>query len=193
MPEVEQVGEVLSGSTLPMTALALLLVDVAWLAWAWSVLSVVLELALLLAELVAFGRGWVRRLRRVVDRRSVPLVRRAVAAAFAVEMIGRTVSVAGAQPLPSTEPIVVASAPGSRHRCGRPERDQCACGDANISRPSWGHAVVNCREGVRRWPALPPTCGCQPGSADEPRSGIHRTGRHTAWLDPARARRDVGH
>jgi DNA-binding SARP family transcriptional activator len=108
LPSAESVLQMLSGSSVPLQGLALVLIDVAWLAWAWTVLSLVLELLVLAAELMAYGRGWVGTLRQVADRMSVPLVRRTVAAAFAVQVLGRTVSVAAAQPLPPADPIVLA-------------------------------------------------------------------------------------
>jgi len=42
LPRLEQVRAVLSGSTLPVEALVLVLVDAAWLMWLWIVASLVL-------------------------------------------------------------------------------------------------------------------------------------------------------
>ena len=134
LPRPEQVATVLTGTRVPLDGLALVLVDVAWLAWGWSVLSLVLELLLLAAELAAYGRGWVVALRHLVDRLSVPLVRRAVATAFAVEVIGRTVTIAAAQPLPATEPVVLASAPRDP-AADRGAPDALAAGPTYLVRP----------------------------------------------------------
>src|ERR1051326_4693448 len=134
LPPPQQVTDVLTGTHLPLDALALVLVDVAWLAWGWSVLSVLLELVVVAAEVVAYGRGWVQALRQVVDRLSVPLVRRAVAAAFAVEVIGRTVTIAGAQPLPEPERVVVARAPRDPAASARAS-DEIAAGPMYLVRP----------------------------------------------------------
>src|SRR5262249_44924998 len=63
LPSSEAVLRILTGTTLPLDGLALVLVDVAWLGWAWTVLSLLLELLLVLAELVAYGTHWVGALR----------------------------------------------------------------------------------------------------------------------------------
>src|SRR5690242_10273583 len=52
-PALDQIVPVLTGTRLPLDGLALLLVDVAWLVWGWTALSLVLELLVLAAELVA--------------------------------------------------------------------------------------------------------------------------------------------
>jgi DNA-binding SARP family transcriptional activator/LysM repeat protein len=109
LPRLEQVLAVLSGSTLPVEALVLVLVDAAWLMWLWIVGSLALELLVGAAEAFGHGAGWVRSLRRLADRVTVPLVRRAVAAAFAVQVLSRGVPLAAAAPLPPTEVALVAS------------------------------------------------------------------------------------
>src|SRR6266852_7945618 len=76
LPRLEQVLAVLSGTTIPVEALVLVLIDVAWLTWAWIVGSLTLELAVTLAEAAAHGADWVRSLRRLADRMTLPLVRR---------------------------------------------------------------------------------------------------------------------
>jgi len=53
--------------------------------------------------------GWVRSLRRLADRLTLPLARRAVAAVFAVQVLSRAVPLASAEPLPPTEVALVAS------------------------------------------------------------------------------------
>jgi DNA-binding SARP family transcriptional activator/nucleoid-associated protein YgaU len=115
----------LGGTRLPLEPIALLLVDLAWAVWAWATLSLLLELLLVVAELLALGHGWVRALRQFADRTSVPLVRRAVAAAFAVQVISRGVPIAAAQTLPPPETIVVANAPSNvaSSPASRPEYD----------------------------------------------------------------------
>src|SRR5712692_9642266 len=49
-PRLDQLLAVLSGSTLPVEALVLVLVDAAWLMWAWIIASLALELLLIIAE-----------------------------------------------------------------------------------------------------------------------------------------------
>jgi DNA-binding SARP family transcriptional activator/LysM repeat protein len=99
-PALDALLQVLAGATLPLDGLVLLLLDLAWMVLAWCALSLVLELAVVGAELLAQGRTWVGPLRRIVDRISLPLARRTVAAAFAVQLLSRGVSIAAAQTLP---------------------------------------------------------------------------------------------
>src|SRR6266852_1613546 len=49
LPRVDRVLAVLSGSALPVEALVLVLVDGAWLMWAWIVASLTLELVVITA------------------------------------------------------------------------------------------------------------------------------------------------
>ena len=111
LPSLDDIVATLAGSTLPVDAVVLLLVDVAWLLWIWIVGSLCLELALVAAEVFARGAGWVRQLRSVADRLSVPLVRRAVAAAFAVQVISRGVPIASAQTIAPPQALVTAVRP----------------------------------------------------------------------------------
>src|SRR5258707_2084536 len=109
LPPLDQALAVLSGSTLPLDALALVLVDIAWLTWAWIVGSLALESVVTLAEVATHGARWVGSLRRLADRLTLPLARRAVAAAFAVQVLSRAVPMASAEPLPPAEVALVAS------------------------------------------------------------------------------------
>jgi nucleoid-associated protein YgaU/DNA-binding SARP family transcriptional activator len=102
-PQAKDVIALLSGSSVPLAPIGLLLLDAAWILWAWIVISLLLELALQLAELGAHGAVWIQVLRQVADRASLPLARRAVAAAFAVQVLSRGVPIAGAQTIPSLE------------------------------------------------------------------------------------------
>jgi nucleoid-associated protein YgaU/two-component SAPR family response regulator len=109
-PRLDDVLTVLAGTTLPLDPLLLVLVDVTWVVWTWITLSLLLESALAAADLVTHGGSlWVHSLRHIVDRASVPLVRRAVAAAFAVQVISRGVPIAAAQTLPPVDAIVVST------------------------------------------------------------------------------------
>jgi DNA-binding SARP family transcriptional activator/LysM repeat protein len=109
-PRPDSLLDLLGGTTLPVDGLVLVLIDIAWLAWGWVALSLALELLVIAAELVAFGGDWVRALRQVADRLSMPLVRRGVVAAFAVQVLSRSVSIASAQTLPAEAPVVLAAA-----------------------------------------------------------------------------------
>ncbi|HLZ27855.1 MAG TPA: LysM peptidoglycan-binding domain-containing protein [Chloroflexota bacterium] len=125
LPRLDQLTAVLSGSTLPLQALSLVLLDLAWLMWVWIVASLGLELAVVAAAALAHGAGWVHALRRLADRVTFPLARRAVAAAFAVQILSRGVPLAAAQTLTPgdsafivetdqpSRPIAVAAAPNA--------------------------------------------------------------------------------
>jgi len=109
-PRLDQLTALLSGSTLPAQPLSLVLVDLAWLMWAWIVGSLGLETLVVAAEALAHGAAWARLLRRLADRVTFPLARRAVAAAFAVQILARGVPLAAAQPLTPAEAALVAEA-----------------------------------------------------------------------------------
>lgn len=102
LPSAAQISAILGGASLPLDALASAVVTLAWLLWLWMVASLALELLLIGAEAVAQGATWVHGLRHVADRLSMPLARRAVAAAFALQVLSRAVPVAAA-PLPDTD------------------------------------------------------------------------------------------
>jgi DNA-binding SARP family transcriptional activator/nucleoid-associated protein YgaU len=105
LPRPEQISALLNGASVPVEPFVPLLVDLAWLMWTWIVGSLAIELVLVAAESLARGAAWVRSLRAVADRVSFPLARRAVAAAFAVQLLSR-VPLAAAQPLPAAETVV---------------------------------------------------------------------------------------
>ena len=107
LPRWGQLVATLSGSTLPVEPLALLLLDMAWLLWAWTIGSLCLELLVVVADAAAHGAAWVGSVRQLADRLSVPVVRRAVAAAFAVQVLSRGVTVAAAQPVSPAETALV--------------------------------------------------------------------------------------
>jgi nucleoid-associated protein YgaU/DNA-binding SARP family transcriptional activator len=109
-PRLTDVAMLLAGSTLPIQSVALVLVDFAWLIWVWIIGSLCLELVVELAEAMAHGAAWALSLRRAADRLTLPLARRAVAAAFAVQVLSRGVPIAAAAPLPVAEVAVVAHA-----------------------------------------------------------------------------------
>ncbi|HET6318482.1 MAG TPA: LysM peptidoglycan-binding domain-containing protein, partial [Chloroflexota bacterium] len=102
LPSFFQIMGVLSGAVLPLAGIAEIFVGLAWLLWLWVMASLGLELLLVTAESAARGAAWVRGLRRIADRLSMPLARRAVAAAFALQVLSRTVPAAAA-PLPTEE------------------------------------------------------------------------------------------
>ncbi len=102
LPTLSQVTGVLGGAVLPVEAIARILVGLAWLLWLWVMASLGLELLVVAAEHAARGAAWVTGIRRVVDRVSMPFARRAVAAAFALQVVSRALPVAAAPP-PSEE------------------------------------------------------------------------------------------
>src|SRR5207253_3750292 len=74
----------------PVDGLLTLVVLVAWAVWAWAVLSLCVEFALAVAEQgPARGAAWLRGARAAADRLTLPLARRAVAAAIVVQLATR--------------------------------------------------------------------------------------------------------
>ena len=109
-PRADDVLKLLAGATLQLDTILVVLVDAVWAVWTWIALSLVLECGLVAADMVTHGgSGWVRSLRHFADRASVPLVRRAVAAAFAVQVFSRGVPIAAAQPLPPHATTIMAA------------------------------------------------------------------------------------
>ena len=107
VPGLHDVLAMVSGSNVPLAPLALVLVDLAWLLWLWVFGSLCLEFLLAVAEAIGHGAAWVRSLRVVVDRVSAPLARKAVAAAFAMQVVSRGVPVAAAQTIDPGESALV--------------------------------------------------------------------------------------
>ncbi len=89
-----------------------MVVSLAWLIWAWLVVSLTVELALALADHLAPRSDWVRSLRVASRRVTAPIARRAVTAAFVVQVVGRSVvPVAAAAPI--EDQAVAVNAPAS--------------------------------------------------------------------------------
>ncbi|HEY3058971.1 MAG TPA: LysM peptidoglycan-binding domain-containing protein [Chloroflexota bacterium] len=105
IPGPSQVGLLLGGAALPLEIVAYVLVSLAWLVWLWIVASLALELVLVALEGAAHGAAWVGKLRRLAHLVTLPLARRAVAAAFAVQLLSRAMPVAAA-PLLHSAPVV---------------------------------------------------------------------------------------
>jgi DNA-binding SARP family transcriptional activator len=107
LPGPETLATTLQGSSIPLEALGYALTSLAWLVWAWLCLSLVVQLALGLAELATHGADWVHSLRDAADRLTLPLVRHAVDSALAVAVVVQVVAhapVASAAPLPPDPP-----------------------------------------------------------------------------------------
>lgn len=102
LPSLGNIGAFLNAPVVPLDSVLQIVAALAWLLWLWVMASFALEVALVLAESAARGALWVRGLRRIADRLSMPFARRAVAAAFALQLMSRAVP-AVAAPLPETE------------------------------------------------------------------------------------------
>jgi DNA-binding SARP family transcriptional activator len=103
LPSADTLRMTLQGSSIPLEGLAYALTTVAWLIWAWLALSVILQMALAVADLATHGAEWVRGLRGAVDRLTLPVVRHAVDSALAVAVVVQVVAhapVASAATLP---------------------------------------------------------------------------------------------
>src|SRR5437763_871167 len=108
LPRPGDMLAILQSSSLPVGPVTAVLLDLAWLMWTWIVVSLLLELALAAIELVASGASWLHSVRRVVNRLSLPLARRAVAAAFAVQVVSRGLPIVAAQTVePADSALVV--------------------------------------------------------------------------------------
>lgn len=125
MPSWSLVAATLQGSSLPLDALGYILTSVAWVVWGWIVASLLLRLLVAGAEGLAHGALWVRRLRTVSDRVTLPLVRSAVdsalVAVFVVNMVSRTVPGAAAATLPHLATASVATQFHAAARGSHPE------------------------------------------------------------------------
>jgi DNA-binding SARP family transcriptional activator len=105
LPDLSKVGALLGAAALPLDVVAYALVSLTWLVWLWAIASLALELVLVVIEGVARGAAWVGRLRQLANWVTLPLARRVVAAAFAVQVLSRAVPVAAA-PLPAAEQVL---------------------------------------------------------------------------------------
>jgi two-component SAPR family response regulator/LysM repeat protein len=107
----------LRSSSLPLDAVGYVITTVAWLIWAWLLLSLVLRIVVAAADMATHGADWVRSLRGLSDWVTIPVVRRAVDTALATAMVVQVVAhaaPASAAPLsdqPASVAYVDASAP----------------------------------------------------------------------------------
>jgi two-component SAPR family response regulator len=111
LPTLQQLGAALAGASLPLETLGYVASSIAWLLWLWLAASIGLELLVAAAEGMAYGAMWVGVLRQVANRVSLPLARRAVGAAFAVQVLARALPVSAAAP-PAQIEQVLAMRPG---------------------------------------------------------------------------------
>ena len=113
LPSWAGLAATLRGSYLPPEAVAYLLTTGAWAVWAWLVASLILRLIVVGAEAVARGAAWVRALRAISDRVTLPIVRRlvdgTVVTALVVNVLARATPAAAAPPAPTTVALVAAS------------------------------------------------------------------------------------
>ena len=103
----------LRGSYLPPEALAYVLTTAAWGVWLWIVASLALRLVVAAADALTHGATWVRALRAVSDRVSLPVVRRAADAAVLAVVVAHLVGRPPAATVAATAPaaVLVASGP----------------------------------------------------------------------------------
>lgn len=110
-PDWNATRKVLTGSDIPVPALAYLLSTTAWAIWLWIVGSILLRTLLAIIETLARGAAWARSLRSLSDRLTLPVVRRLVdgtiVAVTVVQLVGRAVPSASAAPLPAAPAVSV--------------------------------------------------------------------------------------
>jgi hypothetical protein len=94
--ELPALDAVLLSADVPLDLVAYLLTTLAWVVWFWLVATVGLRVLVLTADGITRGAHWVRSLRAISDRVTLPLVRRAVDGALiallVVNLLGRTAS-----------------------------------------------------------------------------------------------------
>ncbi|HEY3081074.1 MAG TPA: LysM peptidoglycan-binding domain-containing protein [Chloroflexota bacterium] len=112
-PSWQTVLTTLRGSEPPLAAIGYILTTAAWLLWLWTVASLALRCAVVLAEALSHGAAWARALRRLSDRVTLPVVRRvvdgALVAVLVVHLVARTPAAAAAEPATPQAGVVVAS------------------------------------------------------------------------------------
>ena len=115
LPSWDVVSLTLQGSSVPYGALVYLLMTAAWAIWAWVVASLVLRLIVVSFDVLLHGAAWIRPLRSISDRMTLPVVRRlvdgAVVAILLVNLTTRSPSMASAAPLTSEVMVVAAESP----------------------------------------------------------------------------------
>jgi DNA-binding SARP family transcriptional activator/LysM repeat protein len=103
LPDWRTVVFTLRGTDVPIEALGYLFTSAAWLLWLWLAGSLALRLVVVAAEALTHGAAWLRSLRSVSDRVTLPFVRRlvdgAVVATVVINLVGRATPSAYAAPL----------------------------------------------------------------------------------------------
>ena len=127
LPDRTSLARTLNGTYLPPEAVTYVVTTVAWVLWGWLTLSLALRLVVLGAEIVARGAAWVRALRLISDRVTLPVVRRlvdgAVVTVLVVNLMARAAP-AQASPLASSAVTVTASGgTGSEASPARPAQE----------------------------------------------------------------------
>ncbi len=116
LPSWDVISATLRGSYLPPEVVAYVLTSAAWLVWLWIVASLVLRLLVGLADALTRGAAWVRALRALSDRVTLPIVRRvvdgALVAIVVVNLAVRSPASVSAASLEPTVAVVVAASPG---------------------------------------------------------------------------------
>ncbi|MCC6177465.1 MAG: LysM peptidoglycan-binding domain-containing protein [Chloroflexi bacterium] len=87
LPNRVIIASTLNGSYLPPEAVAYVVTTAAWMIWGWLTLSLALRLIVLGAEAIAYGAAWVRALRLISDRVTLPVVRRLVDGAVVTVLV----------------------------------------------------------------------------------------------------------
>lgn len=136
LPSWAGVAATLRGSYLPPEAVAYVLTTAAWAVWVWIIASLILRLVVVSAEAVAHGAAWVRALRAISDRTTLPFVRRLVDGAVITVLIVNIL----ARPTPT------AAAPAAAHVVAL-----TPASDGGVSAPSLGEAQSGAEERAIRY------------------------------------------
>jgi DNA-binding SARP family transcriptional activator/LysM repeat protein len=110
LPDGTAIWDTLSGTQIPYAAIAYLCTSAAWAIWLWLAATLALQVLLVIADVATRGARWVRSLRGIVDRFTLPAVRRlahgAAVAVTVVQLASRTVPSVSAAPAPVVATLV---------------------------------------------------------------------------------------
>lgn len=117
LPSWATISATLQGSYLAPEVVAYALTTAAWAMWLWMVGTLVLRVVVGVADALAHGAAWVRALRAVSDRVTLPIVRKvvdgALVALLVVNLVGRSPAVVAAAPPEPTASALVATPNGA--------------------------------------------------------------------------------
>jgi len=120
-PSWPEILVTLEGSSVPLEAFAYVFTTAAWCMWIWIVVSLLLRLVVVSAEVVSRGAAWTGSLRAATDRLTLPSVRRVVDGAIvAIVVVNLAARAPGAAAAPLPTPSVLVANASSGHQGASP-------------------------------------------------------------------------